>query len=75
MRTSKPGTVFVDLNDVSRKLKPLSRHPVQFVSMKINSLKKTTSQIIVLNQSISQSINQLYVLVFALSIKSHNIQL
>lgn len=34
MRTSKPGTVFVDLNDVSRKLKPLSRHPVQFESRK-----------------------------------------
>ena len=28
-------TAFVDLNDVSRKLKPLSRHPVQFVSKNV----------------------------------------
>lgn len=29
------GTAFVDLNDVGRKLKSLSRHPVQSVSKKL----------------------------------------
>ena len=58
MGTAKPKTVFVDLNDVSRKLKPLSRHPVQFVSMKYNALKKiNTSQVMSLF-SISPLINQ-----------------
>ena len=31
---SNPRTVFIDLNDVNRKLKPLTRNPVQFVSKK-----------------------------------------
>ena len=31
---SNRRTVFIDLNDVNRKLKPLSRNPVQFVSKK-----------------------------------------
>ena len=31
---SNHRTVFIDLNDVNRKLKPLSRNPIQFVSKK-----------------------------------------